>query len=317
MKFSHVVFNTLAGCVVLTTSLIAANSPSKNSAELTRKAAATMINLPISFERNAGQTDAQVRYLAHGRRSGIFFTPGEVVLALYGDRADNASVSALRLKWIGANRDAQIAPESPLAGRINYFVGSDPARWQTDIPTYARVRYRKIYSGVDAVFYGKDGEIEYDLEVAPGANLDTLRFTFDGAASMHRDRNGDLVLRVGNRTVRQRLPKVYQNSATGRRLLAASYVIHPDKTISYRVSGVDRTLSLVIDPVLSYSTLLGGAGDDFVTGVAVDQLAASMQLALQPSDSPPGIPYRAISRDMMRLSPSSSLTEQASSILLI
>ena len=271
MKFSRFVFNSLAGCVVLTTSLIAANSPSKDSAELTRKAAATMINLPISFERNAGQTDAQVRYLAHGRRSGIFFTPGEVVLALYGDRADNASVSALRLKWIGANRDAQIAPESPLAGRVNYFVGSDPAKWQTDIPTYARVRYHKIYSGVDVVFYGKDGEIEYDLEVAPGTNLDALRFTFDGAASMHRARNGDLVLSVGNRTVRQRLPKVYQNSATGRRFLAASYVIHPDKTISYRVSGVDRALSLVIDPVLSYSTLLGGAGDDFVTGVAVDQ----------------------------------------------
>jgi len=271
MKCSRVAFSILVGCLVLTTSLSAANTPSKRSVELKSKAVGAMINLPISFEQNAGQTDAQVRYLAHGRRSGIFFAPGEVVLALYVDRAGSASMYALRLKWIGAKRDVQIAPESPLAGRVNYLVGSDPAKWHTDIPTYARVRYRQIYPGVDAVFYGKEEEIEYDLEVAPSTNLDALRFTFEGAASMHCARNGDLVFSVGNRTVRQRLPKVYQDSTTGRRLLAANYVIHPDKTVSYRVSGVDRNRSLVIDPVLSYSTLLGGSGDDSISGVSVDQ----------------------------------------------
>lgn len=269
MKFSRVAFNAVAGCLVLTTSLTAANSPSKNSAELTRKAQATMFNLPISFEQNAGQTDSRVRYLARGRRSGIFFTPGGVVVALYGDRTGKSSV--FRLQWIGANRNPQIAPETPLPGKVNYLVGSDPAKWHTEIPTYARVRYRQLYPGVDAVFYGKDGEFEYDLEVEPGTSLDALRFSFEGADSIRRAKDGDLVIKAGKATLRQRLPKVYQDSATGRRLLAANYLIHSDKTVSYRVAGVDRTRKLVIDPVLSYSTLLGGGGDDFITGVAVDQ----------------------------------------------
>jgi hypothetical protein len=133
------------------------------------------------------------------------------------------------------------------------------------------VRYRDLFPGVDAVFYGKEGEIEYDMVLAPGVDPGKIRFTPDGARSMRLARNGDLVLMLGNGKVLQRRPTVYQEINGARRLLPARYLIHSDKTVSYEIAGLDRKLPLVIDPTLSYSTYIGSDTVDTVTSVAVDQ----------------------------------------------
>lgn len=234
--------------------------------------AAGLNGLPISFEENHGQVDSDVRFLAHAGKSAIYFTPNEAVLALYSrDSQKKPAASTLRMQWIRANAHPEMVAEHPLPGRINYLMGSDPAYWHTDLPTYEQVRYRDLFPGVDAVFFGKDGEIEYDLVLSPGADPEKISFGLEGVQSMRLASNGDLVLRLANGEVRQRRPMVYQENDGARRWLSAHYVIHRNKTIGYEVAGVNRKLPLVIDPTLSYSTYIGSDTPDSVSSVAVDQ----------------------------------------------
>lgn len=229
-------------------------------------------NLPISFEENQGQVDSSVRFLAHAGTGTVYFTPDETVLALYSrDSQEKPAVSALRIKWIGANAHSQIVAEDLLRGKINYLVGKDPSRWLTDIPTYERVRYRGLFPGVDALFFGKDGEIEYDLVLNPGADLNKISFALAGAQSVRLAKNGDLLLKLANGEVRQHRPRVYQETEGARQWLPAHYILRRDKTIGYEVAGVNHKLPLVIDPTLSYSTYIGSDTADVVTSVAVDQ----------------------------------------------
>jgi hypothetical protein len=236
------------------------------------KSAARLKDLPVFFEENQGQVDSQVRYLARAGHGTIYFSPAETVLALLShDSQKKPELSVLRLKWIGANSHTQIVAEHPLTGRINYLIGHDPRQWHTNIPTYARVRYRDLFPGVDAVFYGKEGEIEYDMVLGPGVDPGKVRFTPEGARSIRLAPNGDLVLALENAKVLQHRPRVYQENNGRRRLLAARYLIHNDKTVSYEIAGLDRKLPVVIDPTLSYSTYIGSDTVDTVTSVAVDQ----------------------------------------------
>jgi hypothetical protein len=235
-------------------------------------ATARLNGLPISFEENHGQVDSDVRFLAHVGNSAIYFTRSEAVLALYSrDSQKKPVVSALRMQWIGANAYPEMVAERPLPGRINYLIGRDPARWHTDLPTYGRVRYRDLFPGVDAVFFGKDGEIEYDLVLSPGSDLEKISFGLEGVQSMRLASNGDLVLKLANGEVRHRRPMVYQENDGARRWLSAHYVIRRNKTIGYEVAGVNRKLPLVIDPTLSYSTYIGSNTPDSVNSIAVDQ----------------------------------------------
>jgi beta-propeller repeat-containing protein len=228
--------------------------------------------MPISFVENQGQVDPQVRFLAHTGSSTVFLTSNEVVLGLYSlDQRKHAAVSAVHLKWNGPHSNAEILAEEPLPGKINYLIGRDPSRWHTNLPTFARVRYRALFPGVDAVFYGKEGEMEYDLVVAPGADVRKINFAFEDARSIHLAVNGDLVLQLKSGEVRQRRPRVYQEMDGKRRLLPARYLIHRDKTIGYEIAGVDHARELVIDPTLAYSTYIGSSTADSVNSVAVDQ----------------------------------------------
>ena len=235
--------------------------------------AARLRGLPVSFEENHGQVDSQVRYLAHVGHGTIYFTSAETVLALSShDSQKKPELSVLKLKWIGANPRAQMTAEHPLPGRINYLIGRDPSQWHTGIPTYGRVRYRGLFPGVDAVFYGKEGEIEYDLVLAPGVNPAKISFALDGSSSLQIANNGDLVLKLQNAEVRQSKPIVYQEYNGVRRWLSAHYVIHSNQTASYEIAGLDPKLPLVIDPTLSYSTFASsGSNFHIVSSVAVDQ----------------------------------------------
>ncbi|HXV17976.1 MAG TPA: SBBP repeat-containing protein [Gemmatimonadaceae bacterium] len=235
----------------------------------TKPTVTTVNTLPISFEENRGQVDSAVQYLAHMRHSAIFFTPEEVVLTMNSSSREH-DVADLRMKWVGGN-DAAIAAENQLAGKINYLIGSDPSKWHTDLPTYSRIRYRGLYRGVDAVFYGNEGKLEFDLVVAPGADYKSIRFAYEGARAVRIAKNGDLLIKLEEGELRQHMPKVYQKIAGKERVLAASYVIHEDNTVGFRVLGVDSSRPLVIDPTLSYSTYIGSSTFDTVNGVSVDQ----------------------------------------------
>jgi hypothetical protein len=238
----------------------------------TTNLAARLKSLPVSFEKNHGQVDSQVQFLARAGEGTIYFTPGEAVLTLHSGSAKNQpAISVLRLKWIDANPHLHMVSEHPLPGKINYLIGRDPAQWHIGVPTFARLRYRDLFPGVDAIFYGHEGGIEYDLVLAPGADPTKISFALEGATSIRLANSGDLLLTLRDAEVRQRKPMVYQEINGVRRFLPARYLIHRDKTVGFEVAGFDHNLPLVIDPRLVYSTYIGSNTPDSVNSVAVDQ----------------------------------------------
>jgi len=278
--------------------------------------AASYGKLPLSFEANQGQARGHVKFLSRGRGYTIFLTHDEAVLALRkssvvsgqssvgtrqrsgvwtqepegkaGQRAtDNGARttgSVLRMRLVGANAGAAVTGAEELPGKSNYFIGNDPKKWRTNVPSYAKVRYRDVYSGVDLVYYGNQGgQLEYDFVVAPGADPDQIKLSFAGADGMRVDAaSGDLVLKVGGEEMRFRKPVVYQPAVAAvydrhRRSQSAAtaeldgaFIVASNNEVAFRVAGYDPDRALVIDPVLSYSTYLGGSGVDSCAGIAVD-----------------------------------------------
>ena len=249
--------------------------------------------LPLAFEANQGQTAPAVRYLAHGQGYQLFLTNQEAVLTLReptdaGTKSPKGAAlltarahrkphvagraSALRVRFDGANSAAEITGTKQLPGKTNYFIGGDRTKWHTDIPSYAAVRYQGIYPGVDVLFYGREQRLEYDFVVAPGADPKAIALGISGARKLHIDSRGDLVMSVPGGNVMLQKPLIYQEVNGERREIAGNYVIGSDRRIRFAVAGYDHTQPLTIDPILDYSTFIGGTGTfgDLATGVALD-----------------------------------------------
>jgi len=243
--------------------------------------------LPMSFEANHGQTDAQVKFLSRGSGYSLFLTPTEAVLSLRRDErrrmngelktrhsstaAHRSSPSSIvRMRLVGANAAPQATGFDELPGKSNYFIGNDPKQWRTDVPTYAGVQYRGVYPGVDLVYYGRQRQLEYDLVIAPGADPHSITLGFAGAREIRIDAQGDLVLHTAGGEIRQHQPLVYQQVGGIKRAIAGRYVFKGKGQVGFWVAEYDRSQSLVIDPVLSYSTYLGGSSLELGNGIAVD-----------------------------------------------
>ena len=174
------------------------------------------------------------------------------------------------MKFVGANPRARVAGEGALPGKVNYFIGNDPARWHTGVSTFNRVRVEEIYPGVNLVYYGNEQRLEYDLVVAPQADPAAIAIHFDGPEKVRVDARGDLVLSLGQDEILQPKPTIYQDIAGTRKEIPGGYQLTDKQTVTFKIGHYDRTLPLIIDPVLSYSTFFGGSGSDTAWGVAVD-----------------------------------------------
>jgi hypothetical protein len=250
--------------------------------------------LPLSFEENLGQTAKEVRFVSHGTGYALFLTPQEAVISLQQSMPKNLSplhrmayfrafrkarqagrMSVLRMRLEGANLAAQIAGVDLLPGKVNYFIGNSPENWYTDVPSFARVKYEGIYPGVDLVFYGNQRRLEYDFVVAPGANPKVIELSLKGAQKLLINPKGDLVLSVSSGQVALQKPVIYQNVRGDRHAIQGRYVLAANHRVSFAVADYDRSAPLIIDPVLNYSTYLGGSASpngDLGSGIAVDSL---------------------------------------------
>jgi hypothetical protein len=222
--------------------------------------------LPLSFERNQGQTGQDVKFLSRGRGYTLFLTGSETVLAL---QSPGARPAIVRMSLAGASREVRIDGLDERPGTVNYFKGRDSDQWHRGIPTYARVRYAGVYPGVDLIFYSSAGKLQYDFIVAPGANPEVIRLLFDGAR-LAIDAGGDLLLRVEDGEVRMGKPLVYQNLDGRRVSVPGSWVLTAADEAGFELAPYDSANTLIIDPILSYSTYLGGSFDDFAREIAVD-----------------------------------------------
>ncbi|MBA3441432.1 MAG: SBBP repeat-containing protein [Pyrinomonadaceae bacterium] len=243
--------------------------------------------LPLSFEANYGQTDSQVKFLARGPGYKLFLTSTEAVLALRkdegGERKDEVKTSdssfiphpstlstVVRMKLVGANSSPEVGGEDELPGKSNYFVGNDPEQWRTGIPTYAKVKYQAVYPGVDMIYYGNQRQLEYDFVVAPGADPQAIKLEFTGADKLAVDGAGDLVVEATGENLQMHKPVIYQEVAGVQLEIAGGYVLKGQQQVSFEVGAYDAARPLVIDPVFTYSTYLGGSSFEFDPRIAVD-----------------------------------------------
>jgi hypothetical protein len=256
--------------------------------------------LSLYFEENHGQTDPAVKFLAHGNGYQVFLTGEEAVISLaktaspIGRRPRLApklsEIAVVRLKPLGATAASRISGSDELAGKTNYFIGNDSRHWRTGIPNYARVTYHEVYPGVDMVYYGNQRQLEYDFIIAPGSNpaeitlgIETEEFQPGRSVqqkSLAIDPAGDLLVHTSAGDLRFLRPRVYQPAASSgpldARVLEGNYVLRGINRIGFELKNYDRSRPVVIDPVLAYSTYLGGSGNDGAYGIAVDSLGRAV-----------------------------------------
>lgn len=222
---------------------------------------------PLRFEPNIGQSDPRVTHISRGRNHTLLMTRQGAVLKVRGPEREGV----VRVRFVGANRGPQVAARGRLTGVSNYVRGRDSSRWITGVPNFSEVVYRDLYDGVDLKFHAsRAGELEFDYLLAPGVDPSQIRLAYSGGGALRLDSSGALVLRAGGGEIRQAPPIVYQMRDGVRRRVSASYVLHEGNEVGFALEGYDRRVGLLIDPVLRYSTYLGGSADEFAIWSDID-----------------------------------------------
>jgi autotransporter-associated beta strand protein len=222
--------------------------------------------IPLSFEANEGQVAAPVDFLARGGYT-LLLAPTGAVLSLH---EPGAKTSVVTMQLVGANPRSPAVGQEQLATRSNYFVGDDPAAWKTNIPSFGQVAYQNAYPGIDLSYYGNQRQLEYDFLVNPGADPGVIRLHFQGTDSLGLDPEGNLILHTPGGDVLQHAPILYQETAGVRQNIPGRFTLKDTGDVEFAVGPFDHHRALTIDPVLSYSSYLGGSLQDFGNAIAVD-----------------------------------------------
>jgi hypothetical protein len=306
-----------------TSPYLAAKQLTEGGAPYLNRAVHAYAKLPLAFEPNWGQLRSEGQFLARGDGYTLSLTPTEAAFALSSPatarpgnakspkanassnflpdlarqyhnapfRGRNQTAKLLRMKLVGANTSARFAALDPLPGHSNYFIGSDPLSWRTNIPNYRRVKAEDVYPGIDLLYYGSQRRLEYDFVIRPGHDPRNIELEFEGAGQLRVDANGDLVLGRKEGQLRLLKPAAYQlvdgatsssdensvalsksvaNTVPTKNLIASRFVVMGKNRVGFTFADYDRNKDLIIDPTLSYSTLLGGSNKDIGSGIAVD-----------------------------------------------
>jgi hypothetical protein len=236
--------------------------------------AADLAGLPIFFEPNKGQAEKEAAFVARGARYTLLLENGKVKLnparATVLQTPDESNPSVV-LEFVGARQDAQYLPATKLPGKSNYYLGKNPASWLTGIPQFAQVRLPDLYRGIDLSCYGTRGELEYDFVVAPGADPNSILMEVTGADNIQIDSAGNLQLQTSTHQLLLHKPSIYQMTSNGRRRIEGNYILRARSEVAFSVADYDANRPLIIDPVLTYSTLIGANNGVQPEGIAVDQ----------------------------------------------
>jgi len=222
-------------------------------------------SLPMRFEKNEGQADKQVDFLCRAASHAVLLSPDGMKVVL-------PAVRWIQVQLVGADATATAEGIDQMVTKSNYFIGNDPGKWKVDIPNYARVKYSRVYPGIDLEYYGKEGEVEYDFIIAPGSDPGIISLQFEGMESFRMNEQRELILQTDRSEMTMKEPFAYQDWDGIRKRVAATYAFPGENQVGFRVGDYDPTLPLVIDPALAYSTYLGGTGSDGGRAIAVDSL---------------------------------------------
>lgn len=212
-------------------------------------------SVPLRFEPIS---QGNYKWTARNAAYAVAFEDKETLLAA-GNRA-------MRIVFEGSRSGAPFEPADKLAVSTNYF-RSDERR---ALPAYSRLRRTGVYPGIDVVYYGDGQDLEYDFEVAPGADPSQIGVRFIGADDIRLGANGDVVLKLGDNEIRQKLPLVYQRTADGVHSVRASYELDQRGTIRFKIGEYDASRPLVVDPSIVLTAYFPGSGADFCVAMAHD-----------------------------------------------
>jgi len=235
-------------------------------------------SLPMIFEINRGQADDDVKFIGRGGGFALLLKSNEAVLSLNATetvaKGENRGrgksfTSRLGMRMEGANQNPSISGGELRQTRANYWIGNDRSKWISDIATYSRVSYSNLYPGVDLTFYGNPRQLEYDFKVSAGGDPRDIKIRFEGADDISLNEAGALILRSAAGTVTQKKPFAYQEINGSRVEVSAEFNRLDDGGIGFDVGAYDSTLPLIIDPVLIYSTYLGGSAADAGRGIII------------------------------------------------
>jgi Beta-propeller repeat len=295
--------------------------------------------LPLHFIVNQGQVNARVKYYTQGGGYAFCFSPEGVALNLPGGREGSsrdwtpdkglcrqqplprrlAPKTVVQLQPVGIGPGVKLTATEPRRGRVNYFIGNNPEKWRTGIPTYGAVVYTEAYPGIDLKFYGNGRQLEYDLMVRPGADPSRVKFQYQGIEGLTVTREGDLAVRLPNgESLVQKKPVVYQEIAGQRVAREGKFKILENTSrfiYGFEVVAYDPHHLLVIDPALVYSTYLGGSFYDEGSSIAADGLGRAYVTGYTYSIDPP-----TITQPLLRLFPelqSQDIPDYANSIVFV
>ncbi|MHB8627019.1 MAG: DUF7948 domain-containing protein [Aggregatilineales bacterium] len=248
---------------------------------------------PLVFVPNRGQNKPGVQYEAHSMGHRLFFASDEIAILLppmmpktakplsdewpSPDELLSASRAAVvQLRFENTNTQPDLCVEQPLSGTINYLIGNDPDQWQTNLPTYRQLVYRELYPGIDLSYEGALGHLKGSYRVAPGSDPSHIRWRYEGATHIdHDEDSGDLRLAFESETgaaytLLEHAPVAWQETESQRVSVSVRYKLYADGSVGFDLDAYNPAYPLTIDPLLVYSTYLGGTSDDFAYGIALD-----------------------------------------------
>ena len=285
-------------------------------------------NLPLRFEPNLGQADSKVEFLSRGVDFLCLVTAQGATLIPRSSESVDLDLNApggpreampqseyrgvVRMRFVGASPTPEFRGEERMAGRSHYFLGVDPTRWVTEVPAYRRVSVEEVYPGIDFVYYGNGNRLEFDVKVDAGAHPEAVELEFEGADGIEIDREGTLLVRVGEDELRLLRPYAYQERDRIREEIVADFVLSGRYRVRFQVAEYDATQPMVIDPIISYSTYLGGAQNDFARAVAVDAegfayvTGSTMSVDFPVAGASPSPPNGSVDAFVAKLDPSGS-----------
>jgi|GEM_PF-6973413 len=229
--------------------------------------------LPIYFAKNDGLYGEGIKF--YGIEQGIFFREDGVYFLFKGKPERNENSEILKILFQGRNKNLEIEGEE-ISGKVNYLIGRDISNWKRGIPTFKKIRYKDVYKGVDIVFYGGRGGLEYDILIRPGVDVSKILFEIEGFKELKETKDGGIsFIFSSGKVIHQRKPYIYQEINGKRIEIDGSYRIFEKNGMKYfgfNVNSFDSRYPLIIDPTIIYSTFLGGSNFDGGYGIAVDNL---------------------------------------------
>lgn len=242
--------------------------------------------LPFRFEPNVGQINGSTEFIAQGLGYSLHLTKQEALLVLHSsnptseptqnaiaESADSSrkKPSVVSMRYVGANPKVKLETQNILSGTVNYLVGNDASQWKTKIPVYAKVKYQNLYPGIDMVYYGNSGKLEYDFVIAPGITPNQIKLAYKGHEKLDINESGDLIFSLEDGLIRQAKPVIYQIMNGDKHYIDGGYKLNEKDQVEFQVAAYDKSLPLIIDPVLDYASYLGGRRLDLGTGIDTDE----------------------------------------------